>query len=147
MEVLPPEFEALYDQCTRTSKTPDESSLITLADVCLGHFSSTFLLLDALDECRSMELRRLVIWVRELRKRATKVLCTCRPHTAHFEKQLEATSNLEISAHDDDIRNYLAFKMDEEWGLSERLRVKAIEELVKGAKGMCASFPELSHMC
>jgi len=140
MKDIPEDVESLYDHSNRHSVTPDFRSLSSLVGVCLRSFSSSFLLLDGLDECNSLEMKKLVMSVKQFGARATKVFSTCRPHIANLEANFESTSSLEIIAHEDDIRNYLSHRMDEEWRLSDRLRFETIEQLVSGAQGMFASI-------
>jgi hypothetical protein len=135
MEHIPNEVELLYNQCNRYSVTPDFTSLCSLIDICLGNFTCSFILLDALDECNSLELEKFLRSLKQLRDRNIKLLCTSRPHITDIDNWVEMTSSLEIFAHDDDIRNYLSHRMDKEWKFSDRLQRQVMEQLLINAQG------------
>lgn len=143
MDHIPPDAEEVYDQSTRYSITPDFLKLSSLLDGCLENFSSTFLLLDALDECDDLQLKKLLPTIKQMRSKSTRVFCTCRPHIAHIEGQLDASGSIEIFAHEDDVRNYLTHRMNEEWRLSEGIRQHTMNEILKGVKGMYISTSQV----
>lgn len=134
MEHIPEEVESLFNHCHRYSATPDFESLSSLINVCLKNFTRSFILLDALDEFNAVELEKLVASLKQVTDSTTKLFCTSRPHIAHVGNWAE-TKSIEIFAHEDDIRNYLAYRMDQEWKLNDRLRSEAIGQLVANAQG------------
>ena len=137
---IPDEIKRLYrhHQKKGTRLAIDECSQLLRSEV--RRFSTVYFIIDALDEC--LEERRQIL-LDELRKLRdyVKLLVTSR-HIPTIERYFEPEKHLEIRASDEDIQNYLRFRIANSTRLERHvtkypnLLEEIIAKIVEKAHGM-----------
>ena len=69
-----------------------------------------------------------------------KVFCTFRPNLINVGDQVDVSMVYSIHAHDEDIRNYLSIRLEEEWIHDECFIPQIVDQLAEGAKGKYVSL-------
>jgi hypothetical protein len=133
---------ALYERCTGndSKRRPTSSELSILLQSESQFFSKLFIVIDALDECPSVDdmTSKFLLELQKLRP-SPQVLVTSRPHLKSIIKQfLPNTICLEIRAHDEDIKKYLneQFKRKHVLTLLVTDTTEIIEKIIEKAQGM-----------
>jgi hypothetical protein len=113
------------------------SSLVDMfASLCVDS-KSTFVMLDALDECSVEQLQGILHVIERIGSLpALKIFCTSRPHVVECRKFFEGSPTIEISAEKSDLENYLAKRLLSEWKLSESMKCRIMRQLPPAAEGM-----------
>ena len=129
---LPPKLESAYDE----RKPLDMNSIMEMFLESAQQFSNVFVFLDALDECNNREREILMPCLQRLLQSGIRICVTARP-----EVQCQLTSNqirsLEISAHNHDVKNFLAQRlMQVESAVDDQSKELIISSVLAGAKGM-----------
>jgi hypothetical protein len=135
---MTPGVRALYERCGDGKRSPSSSELSSLLQSEARNFSKLFIVIDALDECPSVD-DMTSKFLLELQKTSLHLLITSRPHLKSvIEQLLPDAIRLEIRAHDEDIRTYL----DEQFRKKHQLRLlvkdttEIIKKITEKAKGM-----------
>ncbi|KAH8685176.1 putative ankyrin repeat protein, partial [Ilyonectria robusta] len=129
---LPESVKAIYDTCQKSQTRPSFEKISLTLDSVVAMYSRVFIVIDALDECRTSDntLTRFLKHIFKLRDEApTNIFATSRPSTeisSYFSKGLSRT----ISAIDEDITNYLNAKISLQ--KSETIDNEMQEMIVKG---------------
>ncbi|KAF5531520.1 hypothetical protein FPHYL_13916 [Fusarium phyllophilum] len=134
----------LFTSHENGSKTPDESQLETYMKSMLSAFDRVFILIDALDECRSKD--SLLSWIGRFAVENVQFLLTARPEddiqsqTVRFFGHQNCLS-LDKTAVNSDIKSYVRSVLDTnprfmEKALSEELRNEICTKVGEGADGM-----------
>ncbi|KAI9783788.1 MAG: hypothetical protein M1839_003124 [Geoglossum umbratile] len=137
---IPEEVKSLYKHYKGGSTRPtiDECSRLLCLEV--DKFSTVYIVIDALDECRGDRWRDVLDRVRELPPNV-KLLVTSR-HIPTIERYFEKQKRLEIQASDEDIKEYLHFRIARNYRLAchvkkdSTLPEKITTVIVKKADGM-----------
>ena len=90
-------------------------------------------MLDALDECNVHD--EVISLISPFQKLGVKVFCTSRHYLTDLPNSLGTTAVLEVRAHDDDVRNYLAARLKEEWKFADHFKPRIIDRLVNNVDG------------
>ena len=98
-------------------------------------FSLIYILLDALDECTSGTLDDTINLIRQFKDSGIKVFCTCRPILINLGDRLGVSTIHSISAHDEDIKNYLSIRSNKEWRHDKRFLERIMNQLAECAEG------------
>jgi hypothetical protein len=140
---MTPGVRALYERCGDGKRRPTSSELSSLLKSEALNFSKLFIVIDALDECPSVD-DMTSKFLLELQRTSPHLLVTSRPHLKSvIEQYLPDANRLEIRARDEDIKTYL----DEQFRKKHKLRllVKDTTEIIKKitdkAKGMSVTPP------
>lgn len=134
----------LFTSHDKGLKAPDELELETCIQSMLRTFDRTFILIDALDECRSRD--SLLSWIGRLAVENVQFLLTARPEddiqsqTLRFFGKKNCLSLNGISVNSD-ITSYVRSVLDTnqrfiEKALSEELRKEICAKVGEGADGM-----------
>lgn len=109
----------------------------------LSTFTKCYLILDAVDETEAVKQRTALFDVIDsLRadQSAIKILATHRPHVSYVSKQFPQSASLHITAHPDDLRQYLSYIVDthpdSEDIMDDILKHEVVDKLVDTAGGM-----------
>jgi len=135
---LPRDVESLYDDFVRRAAIPDLSCLSRIFISCSSNFSSVYLILDALDECQSKQLKSIVSLLGQLKAAQVtrhKILCTSRPHLEYLCVTLQPVAILDIEAHTDDVENYITWRLNDEWLFAEELKSEVVEAIAGRVEG------------
>jgi hypothetical protein len=87
----------------------DSQDYVNLILRCAKHFSSVYILFDALDECDPGARWKLLSSIKDLHK-GVKILITCRDHIRL--DMFTSNLSLEIKAHCSDLESYIRSKLD-----------------------------------
>jgi hypothetical protein len=130
---------ALHERCNDGKRRLTSGELSTLLQSESRFFSKLFIVIDALDECPSVDvISQFLLELQKLRP-SPHLLITSRPHLRSVMEQfLPNASCLELRAHDEDIKKYLNEQFRKKYAL--RLLVTDTGEIIKKitekAKGM-----------
>ncbi|CZR40856.1 uncharacterized protein FPRO_10444 [Fusarium proliferatum ET1] len=143
-EIALAKLYGLFTSHEKGLKAPDESELEAYIQSILRTFDRTFILIDALDECRSRD--SLLSWIGRLAVENVQLLLTARPEDDIQSQTLrffgkENCINLDKTAVNGDIKFYVRSVLDTnprfiEKALSEELRKEICAKVGEGADGM-----------
>jgi hypothetical protein len=101
-----------------------------LAQIC-NHFSNTYLIFDALDECDFKRHRKPVLDILDrLRTTSVRILITSRPHPGDIKRKFDKDPQIVIRADDADIKTFIAHRIDGDNDISELVDEKLTEEII-----------------
>ena len=127
----------LYEDCTSRDIPPDLYILLQEFKSGCGEFDTVYVLMDAFDECDGVQQGPIISLVREvLLLPSVKVMITTRPYLPNLPTLSQSGLELEIKAWDEDVRAFLAFRLEGVRYISEDLKRKAIDAIAQGAEGM-----------
>jgi hypothetical protein len=137
-----------YDSC-KGQTIPTYTELLVILEKLLRTLGRTYLILDALDECKTSDHDRIVDFIQKIRAWSDiqlHVLVTSQPREI-FEKKLLSLRLSRIAIHadtmSDDIRLYtsneLASKSELQHWLTESEQI--IDYITDKSAGMCVSSP------
>ncbi|KAH9213639.1 hypothetical protein DL95DRAFT_253467, partial [Leptodontidium sp. 2 PMI_412] len=107
-----------------------------LAQIC-NHFSNTYLIFDALDECDFRRHRKPVLDILDrLRTTSVRILITSRPHPGDIKRKFDKDPQITIRADDADIKAFIAHRIDGDNDISELVDEKLKEEIINGICAM-----------
>jgi hypothetical protein len=135
LDSIPCDLQSVYDRrhLNILSKVFLVRQLLSTSAI----FHSVYIVLDGLDECNSTTFCDMVNLVRLFKESGIKVFCTFGP-TINLGDLLDVPT-YSISAHEDDVRNYLSIRLTE--GLYDQsFQKQIIDRLVKRAEGKWVPF-------
>jgi hypothetical protein len=97
-------------------------------------FSLIYIMLDALDECASKTLEDTIGFICRIKDLGIKIFCTFRPILINLGERLSVQTIHSIDAHEEDIRNYLSLRLNNEWLHDKCVLEQIIDRLAEGAK-------------
>lgn len=105
---------AMYQQFFNSEDRPGVDSILEGVTLVSGYFSSTFIVLDALDEFATSQRSSLLDKLGHILNSRTsiKLFAASRPHLKEVDDFFEDSVRIEIRAHIDDIKNYLRKKLE-----------------------------------
>lgn len=133
-KLIPRDIESIYEDFDIHHKHPDISIFTRQLLSISAKFSSIYIILDALDECSNETLNEILTFIQQFKNSGVRVFCTSRPHITNLGDNLE-TSIVPIEADNEDVRNYLTIRVNQEWRHNEGFRARIIDQLTQGAKG------------
>lgn len=122
---VPSGLKVLYDDHSRNRQTPTPPTVpecLQLLKSQLVYCPTTFLVVDALDECDDQTRRELCAQLRNL-PGSTHLLITSR-HNPELEDQIQPSTRLEIRASNKDIEMYLEDRIENKEHRLNRLTQK-----------------------
>jgi hypothetical protein len=127
-----PDLVSTYHSCRSQGKRPDSERLLAIITSFRSKYSSMYVILDALDECRDQSTITEIIL--QLSAASIRVLTTSRLPDTEVGPFEQATT-IEIIADMDDIKNYLTKRLSKErW--SSKFKNKVVASLGVSAKGL-----------
>jgi len=108
----------------------------------IATFDRCFIIIDALDEAAPKHRAGLFDVLHNIRgsQSTVKVFASTRPHLANIEACLRDPKTVEVSAHESDLRYYLARTIDQhpdaEYTMDEELKKEILDTLCEKASGM-----------
>ncbi|KAK4150139.1 hypothetical protein C8A00DRAFT_37273 [Chaetomidium leptoderma] len=122
---LPAEVLSLYQLHKNHGTRPTLTQITDTLRTLVANFTTFRVIVDALDECSETDddALRFISAVRSLSPNV-KLLCTSR-FSSVFENYFSGAKKVEISAHSEDIKTYLASHIQQQSGLARHTRVDA----------------------
>lgn len=141
-EVLPSEVATLYSQHQKYNTRPTLVQITDILGKLIAKFESFHVVVDALDECAESEedALRFISALTSLGP-SIKLLCTSRSSST-FDAFFKEASRIEISAQQEDIRNFLGACIQDQSRLSKHvksdptLKDEIIEAIIQESQGM-----------
>lgn len=115
---------------------PDLSELLDCIKYSATSFSSTFLVLDALDECDLNQQSKVLDVIRQFRSIAVRIFATSRPHLRDVHDFFQTARTIPIRADIRDLENYLTIQVKERMSQNRMLRSKVVNTLSMRANGV-----------
>lgn len=140
LDLVSRELETVYDESCSRLKSPPKEWLISQLLSVAAKFSIVFIMLDALDECSNETLEDAITLVHRFKDSGIKVFCTFRPIFINLGDRLGVSDIYTISAHDEDVKNYLSIRLNKEWRHNKGFISQIIDRLVVDAEGKLVSF-------
>jgi hypothetical protein len=91
--------------------------------------------MDALDECGDTQRPQIVSLIRQLSDAPFSIFATGRDYHETVQELFESTPMVEIQAHNDDIRNFITVKLNEDGKTKQGLRELILNSLLTKAQG------------
>jgi phosphoribosylpyrophosphate synthetase len=129
--VMPPLLEELYKKFSRGGKRPNLKEITTLLLQLSSSFSKTYIIVDALDECESIVHRKKFLSVLQVLENAhIRLFITSRPHPPDIQRAFNSKPQLNIVATEQDIREYLASRLDDDYELADLISPDLRDDIV-----------------
>jgi hypothetical protein len=136
LDTIPSELESLYDEFVKKDARPVLSDLYPILLLCIQKFPFVFAVFDALDECGDSHRREILGLISQLQKWGCRILMSSRPHLRKsLEAQLNDAFTIEISADEEDVKNYISFRLDQCGNNNPELEQKCMN-LAAGVQGV-----------
>ena len=135
LDSIPRELEKVYDDCSCSLKNPDKGFLTSQLISVAEKYPTVFIVLDALDECSKETFEDVITLIHRLKNSGIKVFCTFRPVFPDLGNRLSVLDIHTISAHEEDVRNYLLIQLSKKGRYNKNLTQKIIDRLAQGAEG------------
>jgi hypothetical protein len=131
-------FAALDDMRSQSRHFLDSSKVIEVIRLVAEQLSRTYIIVDALDECRDANTRAHLLDILDklTAARNIKIYIASRPHIQH----IRGAEVLQIRARDTDIETYVRSKLEKGGRVTPSLREQIIARLLISAKGTLLSF-------
>lgn len=133
-EELPADLFAAY-RASKTRGLKDVDLLFVVLLSLRSKFQSTFVIFDALDECKETELESIMIIMEQLATASFRIFATSRPHLRNLSIFAVAPT-IEIVAHIDDIKKYLSKRVDQKIAPQRALNKMAVDTIANSAQGV-----------
>ena len=126
----------------------DEKALTELLHTTLDHhFKYTFICIDAIDELKEEARHSTLAWLKVLltKKSGVRLFLTGRPHVRErLERGLTivgdgAVQSIEIKASDEDIQQFISYKIDQDdnpSAMNDKFRAEIRETIMSRSEGM-----------
>lgn len=134
VEDIIPNIYALYKTLRARGKKPDLPDLLQALYIASTAFTTTFLVLDALDQCEKGQRRHLLDAIRQLPLHAFRIFATSRPHLQDIDRSFPMAPKIDIIADPGDIETFLTRRVEEKIPQYHNLRSKIVEKLSKSAQ-------------
>jgi hypothetical protein len=133
-------MQIVINICKAQGRRPKFDELITITQHVLGSYSVAYVVIDALDECDSTELRAITAELQRLQAQlpAVRLMTTFRPQVVVEDGFLDI-AELEIRATDKDLKCYIDSNITQlSKHITENLSFKddIVQSIIKAADGM-----------
>ena len=101
-------FDSIYGEGTHQRQPMTSRALESALVLSIQHFDTLFLVLDALDECDEVTIRRpLLVIISKLKEVGARVLVISRPHPADLHYSFHNMTKSEVQACSSDLLAYI----------------------------------------
>lgn len=141
---LPPPVEKLYGDLKPEKRAPDSVQLLSVLAALLGQFTTTMVVLDALDECEEKHLDQILSVIEDLQRSGAKLLVTSRPHRDRVQRAMQNADKIDIVTQVDDLKTYITTKLAnsvEMQGLPTDIKEDIFCKVVENGSGMFVLSP------
>ena len=137
LESFPQPLIETYNRCMERGEQdkPGIDALIELLITCSRKFDRVYCIIDGFDEFPARGRSKLLFCFQQISECGIKLCLTTRSHLVELVTQLESDS-LEISAQYEDVKEYLAQRLERNVYLHEQLRQRIVEEISAGVDGL-----------
>lgn len=147
-QVLPQPLAALHKELEQQNRRPSFDELKRLLTALCKHYARTYILVDALDECEAVRERRLLLPVlRSLPSISTRLFVTSRPNNEDIFQSFSKASQIDIIAHEWDLRRYIMERMEERGDFVDRLTPELKENITSTITAGASGMYDYSHRC
>jgi hypothetical protein len=140
-----PDLYSIYKTLHSKGQSPDRADLFQALVMASKELRTSFIILDALDECESEQRWILLELISQLPGSDFKVFTTSRPYLRDVEKFLGCNPMIEIVANYEDLRAYMTKRVNHEVAGSPGLKSEIIETLSVSANGLYADCGKLAN--
>jgi hypothetical protein len=133
---IAPSIRAMYHKCRKHGARPELSELLDCIKDSASSFSSTFIVLDALDECDMNQRPKLFGAIKQLSSVSVQIFATSRPHLRDVQDFFQAAPTIQIKADIRDLENYLMIQVEERMPQNRMLRSRVVNTLSTKADGV-----------
>jgi hypothetical protein len=138
---LPQQLVDLYGQLDMQQKRPDLGQLKSLLLFLCSTFTQTFVLVDALDECNALSVRRPFLSVLQaLHEVSVKTFITSRPNPEDIKTQLCQVPQVKIVANESDIKKYIKEKTEANQVFMRRITPDLEEQIIDTIAGRASGM-------
>lgn len=139
-DTLSTELEELYNQLHTSSQRPKTAQLVPIIISLLRSFNSTYIIIDALDECFDDYRHDIFSLITRIQTVPIHIFVTSRPHPEDINTAFAHWPRLEIRAHEEDIRRLFNDKLEHKPS-AQRIMTNGLKEeiflaIIKKAQGM-----------
>ncbi len=135
-----PHTQSLVEKCKKAKTRPTFDELAVILQLALKTYETVFIVIDALDECRSTEWQQLTSQLRKLQVQlpSLRLMVTTRPQLV-LGAEFQDVVRVDIRAHEADLRRYINRQLPR---LSKHvvqtagLKEEVIKGIIRAAKGM-----------
>lgn len=139
---MTPEIYALYDKLRLRGHNPELSQLVSALLSVTKQLVSTFIVLDALDECKEDKLEQLIRMLKWVSEESVHLYATSRPHLRNLSSFFNAPA-IPIVADVRDVEAYLINKVSEKNPSAQEFNNSIVNTLAPRANGMYVLLGEL----
>ena len=127
---VPDEVHSLWEEHTRRRTRPGLAECSRLLQSIASAFSKVFIVIDALDESSEITRDDLIAEIQKLASRL-HLMATSR-HNANIEQSFSDSIQLEIQAHDADVKAYIRTQIDKRERLKKFVRADpSLQEMIE----------------
>ena len=137
-KALPQQLEVLYKDLKDQDRRPSIEELKRLLVALCAQYKSTYIIVDALDECEAVHRRLLLPIIQFLPDVLTKLFVTSRPNNEDIFQSFGAAPQVPIVATELDLRAYIMESMEERGDsrLTPELKEEMTSTICARASGM-----------
>ncbi len=135
-------IQNLYEQCGSGKAKPGVTKLTeTLRNLCTV-YKRIYIVIDALNECDEESRKLLLAQFEKVDHSTVRIFLTSRPHLIEMQRKYDEFPQIEITAKDSDIREFILNNIKEKDNLLEliedtaQLKEKIITAITSKANGM-----------
>lgn len=138
---LPQSLADFYDRFKDEQTQDLMSELCEVFQLSCGAYERCFIVIDALDECKSLDHRKEIVGVLNgLPVSKTSIFVTSRPHVHDIKKYFENALRLDIKASDADIKHYCSQMIEQSSSATDlikgSLKQQVVDSIASNANGM-----------
>lgn len=138
-----PELYHIYQTFRSRDKSLDFDDLSRVLQAVSKVLRTSFIVLDALDECEKKQRWILLDFVSQLPASDFKIFTTSRPYLRDIQEHFDQVPKIDIVSQTQDIRAYIKKRLDRELTRSPGLKTEIVETISINANGLyqtCQGF-------
>jgi hypothetical protein len=130
---IPSEIESLYNDFSSQNRTPTQRDLLPIIEALLESFTTTYIIIDALDECFEdyrYDVMSMLLAIAGYQQIQVHILVTSRPHIEDIRSRIPQWPHIEIQAHQEDIRRLFYHKLERSQSSQRIITANFKEEII-----------------
>jgi hypothetical protein len=139
LKEMSPTITSMYNRHRIRRTRPELSELVECILSISAQFSSSFILLDALDECERSQRQKILNAISRIHSGGVSILATGRHHIANVD-YFKSSPTINIRADIKDLRHFLTQKLAEARLENAKLDEEIVEILSTNADGLYAHY-------
>ncbi|KAF3938207.1 Ankyrin-3 [Dactylella cylindrospora] len=140
---VPRKLVELYETYSRSGKTEPADEIRDLVVQLASSFATTYIVVDALDECDAEHRLDVLDVLQELADAGIRIFTTSRPHPEDINDVFEGADKIELTARPDDISKYIRAEIaryqrgkPKTRQIEDQLKERIVTDLVYMSHGM-----------